>query len=604
MKLSKLYSNQPELFEPVNFMTGLNVVMAEIRLPENKNKDTHNLGKTTLSLLLDFCLLAQRDNELFLFKHQELFKDFIFFLEIELFDGSFVTVQRSVKEASKISFKKHSARHQDFSLLSIEQWDHINVPFERARELLDGLLDLHVLKPWTFRQSLGYLLRLQNDYDDIFKLSKFLGKHAAWKPYLAHILGFNADIIKRHYEKEEAFKEKEKQANIINKELGGSVEDISRIEGILHLKKIDADKKQSFLNDFDFRTEDENTTKLLVDTLDERIATLNTQRYSLNQNKKKIEASLAEEQILFDPEHAQKLFKEAGILFQGQIKKDFEQLIAFNKAITEERRTYLLEELDEINNALKDINIELNELGKQRSNALSFLSSTDIFDKYKQVTDELVILKSDIASLERQRDSLHRLQELRSEIRALNEEKSHLQSQIEEDVERQNSDSNSLFSSIREYFSEIVEQVIDRKALLTVSPNQQGHLEFKAEILDDSGNSTSADKGRTYRKLLCIAFDLAILKANLDKKFPHFVYHDGIFESLDNRKKENLLAVIRQYTNFGLQHIITLIDSEIPAPNGINSLIFNKEEIILLLHDENDQGKLFKMSEWINTRKL
>jgi len=86
MKLSKLYSNKPNIFEPINFITGLNVVMAEIRLLENKNKDTHNLGKTTLGRLLDFCLLSGRDKEFFLFKHFDIFKEFIFFLEIELLD--------------------------------------------------------------------------------------------------------------------------------------------------------------------------------------------------------------------------------------------------------------------------------------------------------------------------------------------------------------------------------------------------------------------------------------------------------------------------------------------------------------------------------------
>ena len=52
------------------------------------------------------------------------------------------------------------------------------------------------------------------------------------------------------------------------------------------------------------------------------------------------------------------------------------------------------------------------------------------------------------------------------------------------------------------------------KALLSVFPNRDGYLDFKAEILDDSGNATSADLGHTYRKLLCIAFDLSILRAH------------------------------------------------------------------------------------------
>ena len=597
MKLSKLYSNKPELFEPVDFVRGLNVVIAEIRLPENRDKDTHNLGKTTLGRLLDFAFLAGRDAKFFLFKHLDLFQDFIFFLEIELEDASFVTVRRCVKEATKVSFKRHEAGHQDFSNLPISEWDHQEVPFDRARDLLDGLLDWRTLKPWSYRKGLGYLLRSQDDFREVFQLRKFASRHADWKPFLAHILGFNAQLVAQHYEKEDDLSKKQETAQTIKNELGGSIEDISKIEGILLLKQKDAEKKQKLLDAFDFRAQDKDRTKQLVDDIDERIAALNAERYSLNQNKKKILVSLEEDQILFNPDEAQRLFEETGIFFKGQIKKDFQQLIAFNKAITDERRGYLQEEREEIETDLKRINAELSSLGKKRSDMLSFLSGTDIFGKYKQVSDEMVTVRADITSLERQRGFLHRLQELRTDIRALTEERSHLQTQIEADVEKQNSDQDSLFSTIRLLFNEIVEEVINRKALLSVSPNQAGHLEFKAEILDESGNSTSADLGHTYRKLLCIAFDMAVLRAHTDDKFPRFVYHDGVFESLDDRKKENLLTVIRRYADFGLQPVITLIDSDLPA-RADDAPSFDKSEIILTLHDESEQGRLFKMKSW------
>lgn len=595
MKLSRLYSNNPDLFEPVEFVQGLNVVMAEIRLPENKNKDTHNLGKTTLGRLLDFGLLSKRDSKFFLFKHTELFQDFIFFLEIELKDTSFLTIRRSLEEATKISFKRHEAGHQDLSGLPIAEWDHQDMPFDRARELLDGWLDWRGLKPWTFRKGLGYLLRSQDDFRDVFHLRKFSASHSDWKPFMAHVLGFDAQLVTLHYAKEKQLADKQATAQTIKNELGGSIEDISKIEGILLLKQKEAEKKQKLLDAFDFRAQDKDNTKQLVDEIDERIAYLNSERYSLNQNKKKITASLADNQILFNPDEAQRLFEEAGVLFAGQIKKDFQQLIAFNRAISDERRGYLQEERTEIEAELKRINAELNTLGKKRSETLSFLSSTDIFGKYKQVSDEMVTLRADITSLERQRGFLHRLQEMRTEIRSLTEERDHLQTQIEADVEMQNSDQNSLFSVIRVFFNEIVEEVIDRKALLSVSPNQAGHLEFKTEILDGSGNSTSADDGHTYRKLLCIAFDLAILRAHLDENFPRFVYHDGVFESLDDRKKENLLAVIRRYAELGLQPIITLIDSDLPARSADEGAVFNADEVIVTLHDESEQGRLFRM---------
>jgi uncharacterized protein YydD (DUF2326 family) len=598
MKLSRLYSSKPELFEPVDFVAGLNVVMAEIRLPENRDKDTHNLGKTTLGRLLDFGFLAGRDPKFFLFKHLDLFKDFVFFFEIELQDASYVTVRRSVEEASKISFKKHQAGHQDFSALPMSEWDHQDVPFDRARDLLDGLLDLRALKPWSFRKGLGYLLRSQDDFRDVFHLRKFQAAHADWKPFLAHILGFDAPLIVQHYDKEAELTQKQTTAQTIKDELGGSIEDISKIEGLLLLKQKEAEKKQKLLDAFDFRAQDKDRTKQVVDDVDERIAALNSERYSLNQNKKKILASLEEDQILFNPDEAQRLFEEVGVLFKGQIKKDFQQLIAFNKAITDERRGYLQEERMEVEAELKRINAELNALGKKRSDMLSFLSDTDVFTKYKQVSDDMVTLRADITSLERQRGFLHRLQELRTDIRALTEERGHLQTQIEVDVERQNSDKSSLFSVIRLFFSEIVEEVINRKALLSVSPNKEGHLEFKAEILDESGNATSADLGHTYRKLLCIAFDMAILRAHIEDQFPRFVYHDGVFESLDDRKKENLLTVIRRYADLGLQPTITLIDSDLPVRTEKNEPVFSKEEIVVSLHDENEQGRLFKMKAW------
>jgi len=598
MKLSKLYSNRPDLFSPIDFQAGLNVVLAEIRLPENKDKDTHNLGKTTLGRMIDYCFLAGREKDFFLFKHEDIFKDLVFFLEIGMGDVTYLTVRRGVRDHTKISFKKHEAAYQDFSEISEGDWDHFNLAFDRAREMFDGLLDWRAVSPWDFRKGLGYQLRGQDDYQNVFQLRRFaVGKHKDWKPYVAHILGFDHNLIEQYYAKLERLEEKKAVTETVKAELGGSVDELSKIAGILLLKQNDAEKRQHLLDAFDFRQLDRDQTEQLVEGIDTRIAELNSRRYSLNHARRKIVASLEEDQILFKPDQAERLFKEAGVLFSGQIKKDFSQLIAFNRSLTEERRVYLQEERSETEAELKTIAEELDELGKHRSAVLGFLSSTDVFAKYKQVTDDLVTLRADIATLERQRGFLHRLQELRGEIRALTEACVHLQSEIEANVEAQNSDKTSLFSVIRIYFSEIVEEVLAHKALLSVSPNNNGHLEFKAEILDDKGKATSADLGHTYRKLLCIAFDLAIVRAHLDDKFPRFVYHDGVFESLDDRKKANLLKVIREYAELGVQPVITLIDSDMP-PADEEGRVFNRNEVVLTLHDEGDDGRLFRMEAW------
>lgn len=67
--------------------------------------------------------------------------------------------------------------------------------------------------------------------------------------------------------------------------------------------------------------------------------------------------------------------------------------------------------------------------------------------------------------------------------------------------------------------------------------------------------------------------------------------------SLDDRKKERLLGVIRRFAGEGLQPTITLIDSDLPK-NDDGAAVFEKEEVVVLLHDEGDDGRLFKMPTW------
>ncbi|WP_166263179.1 DUF2326 domain-containing protein [Marinobacter caseinilyticus] len=598
MKLSKVYSNRRDVFGPITLSAGLNAVIAEIRKPENRDKDTHNLGKTTLARLLDFLLLAQRNKKQFLFKHFSQFEDFIFFLELELGQDQYLTVRRSVSKASKVSFKYHTERHQDFVSLEENLWDHSCVTFEKARNILDSALNLLDLTPWSYRQITGYLLRTQNDYTDVFQLQKFKGKHETWKPFLAKVLGFESNVITEQYKIEKRIEEFEKSLETVRSEIGGLNLDSGKIEGLLQLKQRESEKKESLLSEFDFREEDAKLAEVIISDYDRELADLSTRRYYLNQSKIKIEDSIKENSILFDTDEAEILFHEAGILFKDQIKKDFDQLIEFNKAITEERKSYLKEDLEEINSELIIIKDEITKLSAERMKHLSFLKEVDVFEKYKSISKDLVKIKADIETLERQRISLKRLQDIRSDLRSIKGTLDEAQEKIESNVDRVNSDLNSVFSKVRGYFSDIVEKVLSRKALLSVSVNQQGHVEFLAEILDDDGNSTSADLGHTYKKLLCVAFDLAVLRVHLGGGFPTWLYHDGLFESLDNRKKENLLEVIREYSELGIQIIVTAIDSDLPARRPEGPPIFERSEIVLTLHDEDYSGRLFRMPSW------
>ncbi len=101
-------------------------------------------------------------------------------------------------------------------------------------------------------------------------------------------------------------------------------------------------------------------------------------------------------------------------------------------------------------------------------------------------------------------------------------------------------------------------------------------------------------QGFSYKKLLCACYDISILIQYSKKSFFNFIYHDGVFESLDDRKKEMFINELRSLTKkYGFQYILTLIESDSPFPISK----FKSDEIALELDDrDKDRGKLFGFS--------
>ena len=260
-------------------------------------------------------------------KHAELFKKFVFFLEIETLDGTFITIRRSVDASSKLSFVRHDARWQDYTDASASEWNHENVPFEAGRQLLDGLLGLNAIKPWSFRIPVGYALRTQNDFTSVFQLSKHSGPHRDWKPYIAHILGFDWELVELGFDLVEQIEELKETIATLRLELGSSEIDLDQIRGLIEIKKKEVTSLGNAAEQFDFAIQDDSINTNIVEKLDKAIAELNTERYLLSRTRKRLVESLQAEKIQFRPEVAKKLFEEAGIVFPGQVVMTFPPLI-------------------------------------------------------------------------------------------------------------------------------------------------------------------------------------------------------------------------------------------------------------------------------------
>ncbi|MCA9041580.1 MAG: DUF2326 domain-containing protein [Planctomycetaceae bacterium] len=577
----------------------MNVVLGEIRLPENRKLTTHNLGKTTLARLIDFCLCKKKQgNSFFLYKHEELFKEFEFFLEIETLNGDYVTIRRAVSTQSKLSFKRHEKRWQDFSIADSYEWDHENVAFDAGKQLLDGILDLDAVKPWDFRIPVGYALRTQKDFSDVFQLSKHMGKHSEWKPYVAHILGFDSKLIERGYQLYEECEELKHEIKTLRYELGGTDADLDQTRGLIEIKAKAIEVIEKSINDFDFAIQDSRVNEELVNEIDEKIATLNNLRYTLTRTQKRILDSLQAERIQFQPSVAKKLFEEAGLVFPEQLKKQFDDLIRFNREISEERIQYLRAELEQLNERLTGINKKLNHFNSRRQEELSFLGNSEAISKYQEMTKELIELRDDLGSLQRKSDALLGIRKKAEALRTLKRDREDQIELLQQNIDSCGADKSSRYVKIRTEITELCERLIGHKAMISTRINNEGNIDFEASYLDDSDHSTSEDEGKSFKQTLCAAYDLAVTHVLLDNKFIRFVFLDGLLEGLDVRLKRNMIEVLRELGDTGIQQILTVIDSDLPLEPDGTRFEFEADEIVLKLHDEGTEGRLFKMESW------
>ncbi len=596
MKLSRLYCNQPEIFPAIKFNSGLNVVLADIRNPENYTLDTHNLGKTTFASLIDFCLLKGSKKSYFLFKHIDLFYDFIFFLEISTDNGEFITIRRPVNEATKISFVTYKTSQEDLMSLDENHWHHWKVSFRIAKELLDAKLDFSKAKRWSYRKPLGYALRLQDDYNDVFQLSKYKGAHHQWKPFLAELIGLDGELVRKTYDLNADIDLVQNEINEVKPLLCGLEDSPDKLEGIILIHKQAVGSLSRQVDNFDFKISDSTINTELVEKIETSVAVLNERRYHLQMSLDSINDTL-NSTIQFDLNKVEGVFADAEIYFGEQLKYDYEQLQLFLKSISEERAGFLKIEKEEIITELEEIDYNLTSLNERRIEALSILREAESLTKFRKHTELLVNAKAKLDLLEQQSRQMDRLFALKRKRTELVQQRNGVLQALQDNLSV-SSKSNGTYRSIRTLFTSVIESVLDEPAVMSCRLNNLGNLEFSSEFLDGSGIATSADSGYSYKKLLCIAFDIAVFSSYLRDSFLHFVYHDGFFESLDDRKKLCLLKQIRKCCNSGLQQIVTVISSDLPKGLNGEPFQFNEGEIVRLLHDQGDSGRLFKMPSW------
>lgn len=595
MKLIQIYSNNND-FNNIIFknLNGINVIYGSV-VEKDENVDTHNLGKSILIEIIDFLLLKEIDNKHFLKQKYDngklVFDGYIFYVELLLNSGSYLTIKRSVNKNTKISFKRHSEGYQNF--VSEEQWDIEDYPLTRngddsPKAILNTLLGFDVLDNFKYRKSLSFFLRTQNDYSNVFKASKYRGPDIDWKPMVYRILGFDDEKVIKKYNAEKEYEHYKKEIEILQKEKNISIDDLEQKKELLRLQEIKGQELKEQIDNFNFYSKENSINEDLIVNIENNISEKNNMKYKLSYEINQIQQSLASVENPLNLDDVESLYSDANIYFSDQLKKDYNQLVAFNNKITRERNKYLKLALENKLQVLNTTNTELEILDTKRCEALRWLNEQDSFEKFKHYQSELVEVETSINILMNKIESIKFLAEKADTLKDLEDNVTEAVSALK--IEEDTKDSNDTFLELKNKFNEFVKFVIDKSVILTTYINQSNNIEFNIEIASDDLMSTSQSKGHSYKQLLCACFDLAILVTYHDKSYYKFVYHDGVLESLDHRPMVKFIELVRKVSKeYNIQYIMTAIDHTLAE-----EIVFSNNEIAVKLDDrKDDSGRLF-----------
>jgi len=600
MKLSKLYCNDSR-FKNIKFnLKGLSVIYADVVTKPDEKKNSHDLGKTKLAELIDFLFIKGIDKKSFLLKitredGESIFYNHTFYLELLLNSGKYLTIKRVISSPSKVSFTLLDQTVEKFN--PPQTWDVEDLSFKQAKKELANYLALDFFKnkKYDYRKAINYSIRMQSDYEDVYKLSKYKGgTDYEWKPFMFDLLGFNGNILAAKYKNDEERETIKIFIDSLKNEYSVKVEDRDDIVAQIKLKESNTAEVEEQIDRFNFYEQDKQLINSGIEDIERTISDLNSLSYQINFDIDKLQRSI-KNKFAFNLDKVSKVFQEAELYFPEQLKEDYKALMNFNTELTIERNKLLKTSLSLKTKELKHINEQLFDLNQQKETLLSYLKDTDSFKRFKLYQKDLVKLEGELLQLKQRLNTIDR-------ILAKEKEREELHKDIESTVEElkeiyQHTEDNQRYSDIRTKFSKYFKVILDENARIAWNINTNNNVEFvppKVQTKEDLTRDTAKDDGRTYKKMLCVAFDIAILCAYNSESYFRFVYHDDVLSQQDNGIKTRLITLVRDLvTKCDFQYILSVIKSDLPADEEDLPLYFSSEDIVLNLHDRDETGTLF-----------
>jgi uncharacterized protein YydD (DUF2326 family) len=553
--LISLTSNDPR-FKAIRFQPGLNLVLAD-KTKKSSRKDTRNgLGKTTLIEIIHFCLGADF-TKLKTLKAPEL-RNWEFSLEVNI-ASRYVRITRSLEvpgkivlrgDVSTLPFVQTSTDTEGAFVISDYQWTsllghlYFDLPIQEN-------LTITKYRP-SFRALISYFMRRSPDsYLDPFR-------HFDRQPEVdkqvcnTYLLGLNYEHARDFQllkDKAEEIKSRKRQAETGN--LPGVQGSLGELEARRVPLKEQIDREAAALAAFQINPqyrEIERESASLTKQLHE-LSEANIHDQRLHQF---YESSLETEVYVEGPELLS-MYKQLGLDLPTFVKKRFEDVQQFHKLLLTNRRAFLQEEIDRLQQTVVDRNREKDGLIARRAKLMEILRTQGALDEYSQLQDKVNELAATLKAIDRQIALIVDIDKERSDLQIAKEllfQKATLDFQ-ERGTIRQRAIS---------LFNENSKALYNRPGELIIQLDKKTGYKFGIEI------ERSPSEGVGHMKVLC--YDLTIQQLARERsKGPDFLFHDStLYDGVDERQVALALSLMaNQATVRNFQYVVAMNSDDLPV---------------------------------------
>lgn len=558
----------------IRFQKGLNLIIDNSPAGENTDKKEtgNNVGKTTVLMLIDFCLGASGKQ---IYTDPENKKEEYTAVKNFLIENE-VLISLTLKEDLDEQDSKETLIERNFLARKkkIQSIDGLNKTDDEFEEGLTSILfPGHYGSKPSFRQIISHNIRYKDQSlnNTLYTLDKFT-KSEEYETLYLFLLGCEYNDGERKQNLLAKIRTEESFRSKLEKDQTKSAYEVALTLTDQEIQKLNKLKSSFNLNEnFESELSQLNLTKYEINALGAEVGKLEV-RLSIIEEA---EAELQSKSSKADTAVLRKIYEEASLLIPN-IQKTFEELNSFHNRMIEERRNYISKDIPKIKNELLTKRQHLNNLIIKESAIARKISSSQSFEDLEELIAEI-------------NEQYRKKGELENILAQIGKSEKHLNDLYEklnlideglfsEEFENALKDKISKFNK---YFSSISEELYGEKYAIKedriVGKNGKRNYKFSAF-------NTNFSSGKKQGEITC--FDIAYTLYADDEEIPCFHF-------LLNDKKElvhdNQLVRISELTNrLGIQFVASILRDKLPLE------LSNENFFVVEL---SQKEKLFKIEQ-------